>query len=278
MQILNGKRKTVFMDMIARTGAFLRGLPSRQAELGVDRTWLLAAFLASAIALPASYFTIKLASSIMVEHRAPLLWLLVAGMAIMPVTVILALLFSSPWLRCNPERPVLTTLGFNSPEETWWKLLRNVLLLLGAVLATATVVTLFSGAAMELFGFKPEGPQLAKLLLTCPWSVVALVAFFAVAVAPLVEEMLFRRIIFGLIGTYCGVWPALVATSALFGLVHDARVQFPALFLLGAVLQLLYLRYRSLWPSILLHAANNALAISVLLLCRCLELKLPDWV
>lgn len=278
MQILNCKRKTVFMDIIAKTRNFLRELPSHQAELGVDRSWLLAAFIAAAIALPASYFTIKLASSIMAEHRVPLLWQLAVGMAIMPATAIMAMLFSSPWLHRDQERPVLTTLGLNSPQEKWWKLLRNIPLLLGAILATATVVTLFSGAVMELFGLKPEGPQLAKLLLTCPWNVVALVAFFAVVVAPLVEEMLFRRIIFGLIGTHCGIWPALVATSALFALVHDARVQFPALFLLGAVLQLLYLRYRSLWPSILLHAANNALAISVLLLCRCLELKLPDWV
>ncbi|MGA0122803.1 MAG: type II CAAX prenyl endopeptidase Rce1 family protein, partial [Gaiellales bacterium] len=58
---------------------------------------------------------------------------------------------------------------------------------------------------------------------------------------------------------------AVIVSAGAFGLVHFQPDAFPTLFALGLILGLLRLRTRSIWPPIVLHAANNGLAFAYLL-------------
>ncbi len=86
-----------------------------------------------------------------------------------------------------------------------------------------------------------------------------------VAIGPFAEELFFRGALSGALGRWLGAATPL-ATGAIFGAAHLEPRAFPALFVLGALLGWLYLRTRSLWPGVAVHAANNLLALVAALL------------
>jgi len=97
----------------------------------------------------------------------------------------------------------------------------------------------------------------------------SLAAAIAIAIlvsigAPIVEELLFRGVLFGSLRQKMRVLPAAAITGVLFGLAHVAGspIAFivPLIFL-GAGLCLLYHKTGSLYPSMAVHAINNGVAI-----------------
>ena len=60
--------------------------------------------------------------------------------------------------------------------------------------------------------------------------------------------------------------PAALAGGLFFGLLHFSTgwSAVPVLIFLGAMFAVVYEKTGSLWPPILLHAANNGLALAVL--------------
>lgn len=93
-----------------------------------------------------------------------------------------------------------------------------------------------------------------------------LLALVVVCVAPVVEETLFRGVLLsGLMRHMRAGW-AIAISAIIFGAVHLPDFKFawfpvPALALLGALLAWIRLRSRSLWPSIMMHATNNLVAV-----------------
>ena len=83
--------------------------------------------------------------------------------------------------------------------------------------------------------------------------------FFLVAVvlAPLTEEVLFRGLLFTALKARFGRSAAFVVSSGIFALVHFHVPTFPALFVLGLVLALVYERTGTLAAPMALHAAFN---------------------
>lgn len=80
-------------------------------------------------------------------------------------------------------------------------------------------------------------------------------------VAPVIEEMLFRGVILRSFLLNYSAPNAIILSSLLFAIFHLTISQLPAAFILGCLLGWLYLRTRSLWPSILAHFLNNSFAI-----------------
>jgi membrane protease YdiL (CAAX protease family) len=72
-----------------------------------------------------------------------------------------------------------------------------------------------------------------------------------------------------------GTIPALTASSLLFASIHMNILHFPGLLLLGAVLQLLYIHFKSLYPCILLHILQNSVSLLILLLAKFFNLIPP---
>ncbi|HSD37905.1 MAG TPA: CPBP family intramembrane glutamic endopeptidase [Rhodocyclaceae bacterium] len=82
--------------------------------------------------------------------------------------------------------------------------------------------------------------------------------FFACVFAPIVEEILFRGLIFRRWQARWGGTRAAILSSALFAILHPAVLPQ---FCMGLLSCLLLVRTGSLWPCIALHVTNNALCM-----------------
>lgn len=92
----------------------------------------------------------------------------------------------------------------------------------------------------------------------------AMVAFVAVVVAPLFEEVLFRGVLVGGLVAHVGPAPAAVASAIAFALVHLNPLPLMPLYALGVLLAGLRLRTGSLVAPIVCHALFNALQLALM--------------
>ncbi|HEX6637782.1 MAG TPA: type II CAAX endopeptidase family protein [Steroidobacteraceae bacterium] len=93
--------------------------------------------------------------------------------------------------------------------------------------------------------------------LNLGWWIVPL----TVIAAPFFEEFIFRGLVFGGLRRSFGVWPATLASAAVFAIVHPAISMAPV-FVLGVGAALVYERSRSLLAPMLTHAAYNSCALA----------------
>lgn len=101
---------------------------------------------------------------------------------------------------------------------------------------------------------------------------VALVGFFVLAgpIAALVEEVLFRGMLYGWLRQRMGITVAAIISALLFTAAHFYIFAAGPVFVLemtglAVLLALLYETSRSLWPGILCHALHNVLLLSLYL-------------
>lgn len=79
--------------------------------------------------------------------------------------------------------------------------------------------------------------------------------------APVLEELLFRGLIYKRLRFICKPAIAAVISSLAFGLTHGNLVQFVYAFLAGMLLAYVYEKYKNLWAPILFHFCANAVSI-----------------
>lgn len=104
-----------------------------------------------------------------------------------------------------------------------------------------------------------------RLVLGTPGEVVADVLDSCVF-APVLEEPLFRGVLFGTLRLRLGPLPATLASAALFALAHGyGVVGFASVFASGVLWAIAYERTRSLLPGMLAHAASNVQATAIVL-------------
>jgi membrane protease YdiL (CAAX protease family) len=90
-------------------------------------------------------------------------------------------------------------------------------------------------------------------------------AVFAVSVVilgPMVEELLFRGLGFGLLRRY-GAASAVLGTAIAFALWHGLVEAWPALFIFGVGIAILRLRTDSILPGFVFHAFFNGAALAL---------------
>jgi hypothetical protein len=135
---------------------------------------------------------------------------------------------------------------------------------LAVVLVAAAMVFNYVYATYIIPGIGMQ-EEMAKMLASIPRTPINIAAgFFAIAVAaPLVEELLFRGLLQNALGKYVPVWGAIILSSFLFSLVHLQPYAIPGLMSLGIAFGYLYHRTGSLRTNIILHMANNALALTL---------------
>ena len=82
---------------------------------------------------------------------------------------------------------------------------------------------------------------------------------------PVAEELFFRGFFFAGLYSRWSLWPSALLSGAIFGLVHAPTGPTAAIPLagLGVGLAWLYNKTGSIWPCMLAHFLNNAIAISV---------------
>lgn len=107
-------------------------------------------------------------------------------------------------------------------------------------------------------------PQADWLSMMPRW----LLALALVTALPIIEEVLFRGVIFGALAPKVGNLTSAVSTAVLWALVH--AVWPPAIvvmyFVLGLALAWVRIRTQRVWPCIAAHAAYNAIPAAILLI------------
>jgi membrane protease YdiL (CAAX protease family) len=146
------------------------------------------------------------------------------------------------------------TLGLRPAPRHW--LLRAVLV----ALASLPLVAAVNLATQMLAGGPIRNPQL-DIVAPGGFSWRGLIGMVVMAgmVAPMVEEILFRGLLYGWLRGRLGVAAAVVLSAFLFALVHGIPMLMPAIAVQGVLLALLYERSGSLWPAIVMHGTFNAI-------------------
>jgi membrane protease YdiL (CAAX protease family) len=99
-----------------------------------------------------------------------------------------------------------------------------------------------------------------EALLQVPLGQLSLVVL-AVGIAPVMEEFFFRGLIQRNAARRVGPAGGIAFASLLFALVHGHPWFFPLYVLLGAAFGFVVYATRSIWAGVLLHAANNSVAV-----------------
>lgn len=137
-------------------------------------------------------------------------------------------------------------------------LLKMIPVTLGLMFLNAIVV----GLSAQVFG---DVPTAQDQILGDATSItfdefIWLFALGAIA-APIVEEFLFRGLLYPLLRGRMKVVVAVAVSALLFALLHFIPPLIPALLMMGIVLAILVERYNSIVPAIVVHALNNGAAL-----------------
>jgi membrane protease YdiL (CAAX protease family) len=120
--------------------------------------------------------------------------------------------------------------------------------------------------ALQKLGYQIENQRAVEMMLNAQSrGAVVYFSFFAVVIAPVAEEFIFRGMLFPLVKQLG--WPRLawLGVSFLFALIHLDAAIFVPLFVLALVLTWLYEKTDCLLAPILVHSLFNAANLVLLL-------------
>lgn len=131
-----------------------------------------------------------------------------------------------------------------------------MLILWGFVMVLLTGVVI--EPVLELF---PDAflKMIDKMGMNGGWSILMLVVL-----APVMEEVLFRGILLESVRSKHSAGRAIVVSALMFGVIHLIPQQVVNAFVIGLILGYIYVRTESLWPVIVIHALNNAMAYVIM--------------
>jgi membrane protease YdiL (CAAX protease family) len=150
----------------------------------------------------------------------------------------------------NRQYSLNQTLGFKSGSFRWW----HYPLVLGLIFAVAAIVTRFI----------PEGDNELLKILRSSYTATILVAVFATFTAPLVEEVVYRGILYSALQRSIGAAGAIAVVTICFASVHVLQYWgSPGTILmicfLSLVLTLIRWKTDNLLPCIIMHTIINGL-------------------
>ena len=124
------------------------------------------------------------------------------------------------------------------------------------------VMVLLTGVVIEpLLELFPDAflKMIDKMGMHGGWSILMLVVL-----APVMEEVLFRGILLESVRSKHSAGRAIVVSALMFGVIHLIPQQVVNAFVIGLILGYIYVRTESLWPVIVIHALNNAMAYVIM--------------
>jgi sodium transport system permease protein len=155
------------------------------------------------------------------------------------------------WMKFSPKE----VLSFRVPP---WKGL------LAAILIGATGWAAVGGLVMRLLP-PPDSlvKAMEKIVMLEDANASLWKLLLVIAVTPAVcEELLFRGLILSGLRRY-GNWPAIIISAFLFALAHASIYRLLPTFCLGLMLGYVVVKTGSIWCSMLLHALNNGVAVTL---------------
>ena len=115
--------------------------------------------------------------------------------------------------------------------------------------------------AVSQFGLEPQGVKQAMKIAQEPAAFLLSLALLA-GLAPLVEELVFRGLLYGWLESRWGQGIAFIVSSLAFAAAHIEPAHALLVLPLGLLFGWLRRRTGSLWPSLVAHMANNGLAVT----------------
>ena len=145
---------------------------------------------------------------------------------------------------------------------TEYPVVRAGLMALG-VLGASLLFTVIYASVVDLFNSDVLSPPEIDADIAFPGAAVIL-TFQAIAlVTPLTEELFFRGFVFSGLTHRFGLVKAMLISAAFFSAFHVNVGVLVPVFVTGLLLAWLYHKTRSLWPCVLAHAGQNALAVAL---------------
>jgi membrane protease YdiL (CAAX protease family) len=178
---------------------------------------------------------------------------LMAG-ALANAVVLAAVAFVAAWLM---GRPIGPRLRLGPTRATALGMVESSVGMVGLSFAC--------GALSELLGVRGSGVMDAMAqALQSPSPVRFVAAVAAIGIAPgFAEETFFRGLMQTRLVASWGRWPAIVTTSAAFGLIHLDPVQGSLAFVAGLFLGWVVERAGGVRPTIVAHLVNNAIFVAL---------------
>lgn len=167
-------------------------------------------------------------------------------------------LFAGAYLMVVKQRGIsLRDVGFTRvPGGT-------IVLMVPITIGLQVVLGIIVFATSPLLGEPPSAGEQLVLDATPSLSTAETVLLLidAALIAPFVEELFFRGLIYRYLRGRWNILGAVLVSAALFAATHFIVPLVPVLFVLGVVLARVTERYRSLYPAVVVHGLNNGLAV-----------------
>jgi len=193
-------------------------------------------------------WTVVLFLAVLAALLVPAVWLVRDRGMVAVITVFFAVSLLAVAAAVAPMgRNALPALGFRAAG---W---RPIVL---GTLATAAL-----SFAVSQVGLEPQGMKEAVKIAREPALFAASLLLLA-GLAPLVEELVFRGLIYGWLANRWGSVVAWIASSLAFAAAHVELAHVILVLPLGLWFGWLRWRTNSLWPSLVAHVVNNGLAIA----------------
>lgn len=126
------------------------------------------------------------------------------------------------------------------------------------------VILIFYNLGIGSLGFESQ-KSIFEIFGKDFWG-ISIAFIIALIIGPLTEEIFFRGFVLKTLAKFLGpVW-GIVLTALIFASVHFEFQSIMPLLILSVVLNVLFIKTRSIWPGIVFHILNNTIAFTVVLL------------
>ena len=149
--------------------------------------------------------------------------------------------------------------GVRAPSRVWWQ--TSVWIGLLAIPISGFIASLIQ----QVLGLPQVNPQISFLAPEgFNWFGAIGMFLFGGIIDPFAEELVFRGVLYQWLRDRFGMWPGILVSALIFGLAHGDIAVGGAAAALGIVLAWVYEKSHSIWPSVVIHAINNAVKIVLL--------------
>lgn len=135
---------------------------------------------------------------------------------------------------------------------------KTIIYILAAV--STAILSGFAAIAIEKFVKVPDGG--INTISEMIYSGAAILSVITVVIlAPILEEIIFRGIIFNKLNSKMNTTAAIIISALVFGIFHMNIVQGLNAFVIGIVLAFIYAKTHNLYTCISIHFINNLLSV-----------------
>ncbi len=143
--------------------------------------------------------------------------------------------------------------------DTYIRFLPVVWVIAGLWMMVLTLLQQYGVSGIDL-----EQQKIVEMLASAEdLYLIFLLGFTAVLLAPVVEEVVFRGILYRFLCQKFNLWFGLIFTNILFALAHANLFRFLPLFFLGLLLCWLYEKYKDIRIPILFHMFFNGMSVAM---------------